>query len=92
MRLYHSQRHSQSAQTASCTVHRVNKAAPFVVQCVNEAASFAVHCVKTSSLVHGERWGAGVETQKNVRGEIGGWGRVPSNEPCATGRRVHEIS
>ena len=21
-----------------------------------------------------ERWGAGVETQKNVRGEIGGWG------------------
>jgi len=30
-----------------------------------------------------ERWGAGVETQKNVRGEIGGWGRVPSNEPYA---------
>ena len=21
-----------------------------------------------------ERWGAGVETQKNVRGEVGGWG------------------
>ena len=30
-----------------------------------------------------ERWGAGVETQKNVRGEIGGWGRVPFNETCA---------
>jgi len=30
-----------------------------------------------------ERWGAGVETQKNVREEIGGWGRVPFNEPCA---------
>ena len=30
-----------------------------------------------------ERWGAGVETQKNVRGEVGGWGRVPSNEPYA---------
>ena len=30
-----------------------------------------------------ERWGAGVETQKNVRGEVGGWGRVPFNEPCA---------
>ena len=30
-----------------------------------------------------ERWGAGVETQKNVRGEIGGWGRVPFNEPDA---------
>jgi len=28
-----------------------------------------------------ERWGAGVETQKNVRREIGGWGRVPFNEP-----------
>ena len=27
-----------------------------------------------------ERWGAGVETPKNVRGEIGGWGRVPFNE------------
>ena len=30
-----------------------------------------------------ERWGAGVETQKNVRGEMGGWGRVPFNEPYA---------
>ena len=30
-----------------------------------------------------ERWGAGVETQKNVRGEVGGWGRVPLNEPYA---------
>ena len=27
--------------------------------------------------------GAGVETQKNVRGEIGGWGWVPFNEPYA---------
>ena len=30
-----------------------------------------------------ERWGAGVETQKNVRGEVGGWGRVPFNETYA---------
>jgi len=30
-----------------------------------------------------ERWGAGVKTQKNVRGEIGGWGRVPFNETYA---------
>ena len=30
-----------------------------------------------------ERWGAGVETQKNGRGAIGGWGRVPFNEPYA---------
>jgi len=29
----------------------------------------------------GERWGAGVETQQNVRGEVRGWGRVPFNEP-----------
>ena len=32
---------------------------------------------------HTERWGAGVETQKNVREEMGGWGRVPFNEPYA---------
>jgi len=30
-----------------------------------------------------ERWGVGVETQKNVRGEVGGWGRVPFNKPYA---------
>jgi len=30
-----------------------------------------------------ERWGAGVETQKNVRWEVGGWSRVPFNEPYA---------
>ena len=30
-----------------------------------------------------ERWGAGVETQKNVRGEVKGWGGVPFNEPYA---------
>ena len=30
-----------------------------------------------------ERWGAGVETKKNVRGKIGGWGRVPFNETYA---------
>ena len=33
--------------------------------------------------IHKPRGGAGVETQKNVRGEIGGWGRVPFNEPYA---------
>jgi len=30
-----------------------------------------------------ERWGAGVETQKYVRRDIGGWGRVPFNETYA---------
>ena len=34
---------------------------------------------KTRSMSRGG--GAGVETKKNVRGEIGGWGRVPFNEP-----------
>ena len=34
-------------------------------------------------IVWKERWGAGVATQKNVRGEIGGLGRVPFNEPYA---------
>ena len=37
-------------------------------------------CVQCSTQRGHERWGAGVETQKNVRGEIGGWGRVPFNE------------
>jgi len=36
-----------------------------------------------------ERWGAGVETQKNVRGEIGGWGRVPFNEPLRPVVKYH---
>jgi len=35
------------------------------------------------SWISQERWGAGVETQKNVRGEIVGWGRAPFNEPYA---------
>ena len=37
----------------------------------------------TYRMRRGERWGAGVETQKNVRGEVRGWGRVPFNEPYA---------
>jgi len=42
-----------------------------------------MYMVNTYRVCEGERWGAGVETQKNVRGEIGGWGRVPFNEPYA---------
>jgi len=34
-------------------------------------------------MTHTGGGGAGVETQKNVRGEVGGWGRVPFNEPYA---------
>ena len=37
----------------------------------------------SDALLQSERWGAGVETQINVRGEIGGWGRVPFNETYA---------
>jgi len=40
-------------------------------------------CVTLHTIPVDERWGAGVETQKNVRGEIGGWGRVPFNGPYA---------
>ena len=45
--------------------------------------TFAKRCIKERRLGERrmERWGAGVETQKNVRREIGGWGRVPFNEP-----------
>jgi len=40
---------------------------------------------KSTKSKHGdsERWGAGVETQKNVLRVFGGWGRVPFNEPYA---------
>ena len=40
-------------------------------------------CIHIHKHYKGERWGAGVETQKNIRGEVGGWGRVPFNEPYA---------
>jgi len=42
-----------------------------------------VHSTQGIDSSRRERWGAGVETQKNVRGEIEGWGRVPLNEPYA---------
>ena len=45
--------------------------------------SFPIQISEISSSHPVERWGAGVETQKNVRGEVGGWGRVPFNEPYA---------
>ena len=41
------------------------------------------HRNSTSELTLEEKWGAGVETQNNVRGEIGGWGRVPFNKTYA---------
>ena len=44
----------------------------------------AVTLMFTDKYMYGaERWGAGVETQKNVLGVFGGWGRVPFNENYA---------
>ena len=50
---------------------------------VNFRISIYVFMCVRSCVCYNERWGAGVETQKNVRGEIEGWGRVPFNEPYA---------
>ena len=44
---------------------------------------FFVWTKKMIALGSKERWGAGVETQKNVLGVFRGWGRVPFNEPYA---------
>ena len=62
--------------------------AMFRVACVYVCVTFfyvciACVCICTAYPTPNERWGAGVETQKNVRGEIWGWGRVPFNEPYA---------
>ena len=53
-----------------------------VLQCV-AFSIMIVSCGKFSGLTLHDKWGAGVETQKNVRGEVEGWGRVPFNEPYA---------
>ena len=45
--------------------------------------TYALVMSHTAIFPPSERWGAGVETQKNVRGEIGGWGPVPLNETYA---------
>ena len=49
----------------------------------NEGLGFEGLGAACARLQHIERWGAGVKTQKMVRGEIGGWGRVPFNETYA---------
>jgi len=50
------------------------------VMCLCNAFIWCVYEINFHYVFGGEV-GAGVETQKNVRGEIGGWGRVPFNSP-----------
>jgi len=64
---------------------------PVHVPCSHKTREQVVPCscsLKSLRNSHRERWGAGVETQKNVRGEIGGWGRVPFNETYAPSLRT----
>jgi len=63
---------------------------PLFISCISSQAFSAplpvcslILCCWESRTCPRERWGAGVETQKNVRGEIGGRGRVPFNETYA---------
>jgi len=54
-----------------------------VVEYIDTAHNHTHKLHEESQIIDIERWGTGVETQKNVRGEIGGWGRVPFNETYA---------
>jgi len=47
------------------------------------SSNLAPHCTRNWLDRIDERWGAGVKTQKNIREDIGGWGRVLFNEPYA---------
>jgi len=58
----------------------ITKALDLITKALN-LIRIALHLMQRARYL--ERWGAGVETQKNVRGEIGGWGRAPFNEPYA---------
>jgi len=55
----------------------------FATDLCHGGAPHQSYSVETETETSDERWGAGVETQKNIRGEVGGWGRVPFNEPYA---------
>ena len=79
-----------SCSALQCDTVPLNGVSVLLWRCVAVLSSvlsyFAVCCrvlLPCSMLSTPERWGAGVETQKNVWGEIGGWGRVPFNETYA---------
>jgi len=73
--------HTYDAFDASCMMYYRH----IIVTEFIEAIIYMINTVWTRILCDtcDERWGAGVETQKYVRGDIGGWGRVPSNETYA---------
>ena len=76
---------------------QVAKQLSFLMDCAIKTALSLCVCIRQTDIIRAymrrdsygdntsfiERWGAGVETKKNVRGEIGGWGRVPFNETYA---------
>ena len=67
--------------TYVCIIYVSSKNIPFINIYINVCILYTYLC--GLYMCYAERWGAGVETQKNVRGEVGGWGRVPFNEPYA---------
>ena len=72
---------AESTECSVCMGHKIHVLIPCNHVCVCEQC--AANIMASSKQCPVERWGAGVETQKNVRGEVGGWGRVPYNEPYA---------
>ena len=69
-----------------CCVRKISRR-QFCRGSVRQMSECPKESVRTTNICraeqHIERWGAGVKTQKMVRGEIGGWGRVPFNETYA---------
>jgi len=70
--------HTQQSMTATaCSIDKY-----YICLCSIDSTVSSI-VILSGELSSEERWGSGVETQKNVRGEIGGWGRIPFNEPYA---------
>ena len=85
--LYHTATHCSTLQHAVPHLSLNQPGSTRTATHCNILQHTATHCntlhLAFAHLPLNERWGAGVETQKNVRGEIGGWGRVPFNDPYA---------
>jgi len=74
---------SSSSDVTNATSHRHLVATNAMSHLCLDVPNSLSDCRLDATKAKMERWGAGVETQKNVRGEIGGWGRVPFNETYA---------